>query len=287
MRKALIYLFVGFILLVAILGFQFFKFHDGKLHIVACDVGQGDAFFIRTPKGSDILIDGGPNDKVLSCLSSHMPFWDRTLELVILTHPDTDHSAGLIDVIERYRVIHLFTQKVPGKTKVFQKLERVLAENSTTAKHLYQDDFIREGDFVSLRVLWPSKEMIKITEQNISNHNLKLNELSVVLELRYENFKALFTGDAGSEVMDQIAGDAGDIDLLKVPHHGSKTGMSESFLMTVKPELAIISAGNGNKYGHPTQFILDLLSNIGAKILRTDLEGEIEVVSDGEKYWIK
>jgi len=284
MKKLLLFFVLALIMLFSATTFQYFRFNDGKLHIIICDVGQGDSIFIRTPKGSDILIDGGPNDRVLSCLSSHMPFWDRTLEAVILTHPDADHSTGLIDVIERYHVIQYLTQEVPGKTKIYQKLMTALADNLTTAKYSYQGDIIHEGDSLSLQILWPSKEEIQISEQNISKYNIKLNELSVIVLLKYENLEALFTGDAGASVMDQISTLAGDVDLLKVPHHGSKTGMSEAFLAEVKPELAIISVGSNNRYGHPSQFSLDLLKKAGVKTLRTDLDGEIEIISDGERW---
>lgn len=286
MRRLIIFLALGLVMLFTVALYQYFRFNDGKLHIVVCDVGQGDGIFIRTPKGTDILIDGGPDDKILSCLSSHMPFWDRTLEVVILTHPDADHSTGLIDIIERYNIIEFFTEKVPGKTKIFQKLTDLLAEKEKTAKYSYQGDVIREGDFLSFSVLWPTNGTVEISEQNISKKNIKLNELSVIILLKYENLEVLFTGDAGMGVMEQIASEAGDIDVLKVPHHGSKTGMSETFLDITKPELALISVGTGNKYGHPTQFSLDLLKNVGVKTLRTDIDGEVEIVSDGKSYWV-
>lgn len=287
MKRFVSFLALGLMLLFIVTTYQYFKFNDGKLHIVVCDVGQGDGIFIRTPKGSDILIDGGPDDKVLSCLSSNMPFWDRTLEAVILTHPDADHSTGLIDVIERYHVIQLLTQKVPGKTKIYQKLKTTLAKNLVTAKYSYQGDVIHEGESLSFSVLWPTNEAVQILEQNISKKNIRLNEVSIITLLKYENFEILFTGDAGAEVVEQIALLAGDVDLLKVPHHGSKTGMSETFLSIIKPEMAIISVGRRNKYGHPAQFSLDLLRNAGVKTLRTDLNGEIEIISDGEKYWVE
>lgn len=287
MKKGAILLSFSVVFLVAIVLIQYSKFHDGKLHIVICDVGQGDAIFIRTPKGSDILVDGGPNDEVLSCLSSNMPFWDRTVEIVILTHPDADHSTGMIDVIERYGVIQLITQKVPGKTKIFERLMDGLAEKKLAAKYSYQGDLIKEGESLALKILWPSKEAVKISEQNISKSNIKLNELSIVFELKYENFEGLFTGDAGSWVLESIASDVGDIDFLKVPHHGSKTGISSPLLSIIDPELAVISSGKENRYGHPSSFTLDLLNLSDVKTLRTDQEGEIEIVSDGEKYWVE
>lgn len=287
MRRLVIFLALGLIILSTVTLYQYFRFNDGKLHIVVCDVGQGDGIFIRTPKGADILIDGGPDDKILSCLSSHMPFWDRTLEVVILTHPDADHSTGLVDVIERYNMMNFLTEKVPGKTKIFQKLKDLLAEKEETAKYLYQGDVIREGDFLSFSMLWPTNVAVEISEQNISKKDIKFNELSVIILLKYENLKVLFTGDAGVGVMEQIASEAGDIDVLKVPHHGSKTGMSEAFLAITKPELALISVGTGNKYGHPTRFSLDQLKNAGVKTLRTDIDGEVEIVSDGKSYWVK
>lgn len=265
--------------------FAFIKYYDDKLHVVFCDVGQGDAIFVRTAQQVDILIDGGPDDKVLACLSRHMPFWDRSIDMVIMTHPDADHSTGLISVVERYRVASFYTESIPGKTDVYKRLEANLAKKKLSAKYLHSGDRISDGDGFSLNILWPSLSEISRIDQNRAN--LRLNEVSVIQLLEYGTFSTLFTGDADYEVMNQIAGSARSINILKVPHHGSRTGMSDSFLSVVSPEVAVISLGAGNSYGHPARESLDLLKAHDAKILRTDQMGDIEIISDGKIYYLK
>lgn len=285
MKKALFVFSTALIILMFLVIFAFIKYYDDKLHVVFCDVGQGDAIFVRTAQQVDILIDGGPDDKVLACLSRHMPFWDRSIDMVIMTHPDADHSTGLISVVERYRVASFYTESIPGKTDVYKRLEANLAKKKLSAKYLHSGDRISDGDGFSLNILWPSLSEISRIDQNRAN--LRLNEVSVIQLLEYGTFSTLFTGDADYEVMNQIAGSARSINILKVPHHGSRTGMSDSFLSVVSPEVAVISLGAGNSYGHPARESLDLLKAHDAKILRTDQMGDIEIISDGKIYYLK
>lgn len=282
MKRAIFLFSAASISLTVLIFFTFFRFNDSKLHLVICDVGQGDAIFIRTATQLDILIDGGPDKKVLDCLGKHMPFWDRSLDLVIMTHPDADHSTGLIDVIKRYQVSGFYAQKVPGRTQIFELLEATLAEKKLSAKYLHKGDVFRDGKGFNMTALWPSVEAIELTDQNSSKP--RLNELSVVELVTYGNFSVLLTGDAGSKVMDQIAPGAGFINILKVPHHGSKTGMSDNFLSLASPDLAVISVGSKNRYGHPAKASLDLLIDHMIQVLRTDLDGDVEIISDG-KIW--
>lgn len=295
MKKAILIFFAGLISVVILIFFAYFSFNDGKLHLVICNVGQGDAIFIRTASKVDILVDGGPDKKVLECLSRHMPFWDRSLDVVILTHPDADHITGLIDVIERYRISYLFTQPNPGKTQIYELFTNVLAEKKLSAKYVSRGDRFSIGGETSFKIIWPASPGTSLggpasdeadqTNQNSSKSSL--NRFSVITLVTHGKFSALLTGDAGSEIQDKIASSIGDIDVLKVPHHGSKTGMSDYFLSLTKPELALISVGGNNKYGHPTKFILELLKNRRIKTLRTDKSGDIEVVSDGKSYFVK
>ncbi len=273
-------------------GFFFYqnaKFNDGKLHLVVCDVGQGDGIFIRTPDGSDILVDGGPDDAILNCLSNHMPFWDRTIELIVLTHPHTDHATGLIGVLRRYNVLHFVTEKLKSKTATYQRLEDALAAKNLIAKYLVSGDRIDFSDKTDILTLWPSQEWLnnsQLQAQNSKNdsQNLDVNGFSLIQVLSYGKFKVLLTGDAGSSTEDKIAAQVGKVDVLKVPHHGSKTGMSDYFLSQINPSSAIISVGVNNRYGHPAKTALDLLKNHNIKYLRTDKDGAIEIISDGKSF---
>lgn len=269
---------------LVLLGFIFFsqvsQRSDSKLYLVACNVGQGDAMYIKTPSGKDILVDGGPNDAVLDCLNNNMPFWDKTIELVILTHPDADHITGLVDVLQRYTVLHFVTSETSRNTGIYKKFLNVLGSQNLPLKYIYAKDKIDFGDGVVSNIISPSLDYVNSSKPIGES---EVNEFSVIQVISFGKFKALLTGDAGVIVEDRIAKDVGNIDILKVPHHGSKTGMSDYYLATTDPEVAIISVGK-NSYGHPTSFSLDLLSKHQIKTLRTDRNGEVEIVTDGKSY---
>lgn len=280
MRKYFLITAVLLFLFGCILVYQNITFNDKKLHVVICNVGQGDAIFVRTPGGSDILIDGGPDGSVLSCLGRHMPFWDRTIEIIILTHSHADHLTGLIDVAKRYRVLAFGSGKVENSSGV-QELMKLLKQNKTQEKLLRQGDkFILNG--VVLKTLWPTTQ--RAEQNSASGESSNENGLSVIERLNYGNFTALFTGDAQAEDLEKIDLLAGKIDLLKIPHHGSRFGLTAEILDVLSPKLAAISVGKNNKYGHPTPFILDLLKSLNIKTLRTDQVGDIEVISDGKNW---
>src|ERR1035437_860635 len=285
MLKYFSLVFTSLFLLSGIFLYQNAKLNDGKLHVIVCDVGQGDGILIRTPDGSDILVDGGPDDSILSCLSSHMPFWDRTIELMVLTHPHTDHAAGLVDVLKRYIVLHFVTEKVLGQTATYKRLEDELAAQKLSAQYLFAGDRIDLADKTQLLTLWPSREWLNSSQLQAQNEqNLDLNGFCLIQLFTYGNFTLLLTGDAGANAEDKIAAEVGKVDVLKVPHHGSKTGMSDYFLTQINPSLAIISVGANNRYGHPAQAALDLIKNHNIKYLRTDQNGTVEVVSDGQTF---
>lgn len=290
MTKYLLLFAFVFFLLGGIFFYENQKFNDGKLHLIVCDVGQGDGILIRTPKGSDILIDAGPDDSILDCLQNHMPFWDREIEVLILTHPHADHLTGLISVLKRYKVMHYFTENVKNDTLVYRKLQDELAKNNLTAKFSFALDRISFADKTSLLTVWPQKEWFekqKLQDSQNSNpdsSSLDVNGFSLITLLSYGDFKALLTGDAGVIVEEKIANTVGNIDVLKVPHHGSKTGLSSLFLEETSPKLAIISVGAKNRYGHPAKISLDLLAKYNIKTLRTDKNKEAEVVSNGKSF---
>lgn len=281
----------GFLLIVSFL----WSLPDGKLHITVCDVGQGDASYVRFPDGRDMLVDGGPNDKVLGCLAGHMPFWDRNIDIVILSHPQKDHMQGLLSVLTRYHVGYVVRSDIQNATDGFQQLTEVVKNQKIPEKLVTVGEQIRIGQ-VSLRVIWPSADQIARMTPPVaqeSSHVLgastgDLNDGSVVFWLRYGSFDALFPGDADRHVEGNYTGGQladGTVELLKVPHHGSKTGMTSAFLDWLKPKLAVISIGK-NAYGHPSAEALQLLATYATQVLRTDEAGDIEVVSDGKNWQI-
>ena len=245
---------------------------DGKLHLVFCDVGQGDAAYIRFPDGRDMLVDGGPNDRVIACLSRHMPFWDREIDLVIMSHPQKDHIAGLVSVLARYRAGYVVHSRATEPSDLYEKLKNVMAEKAVMVKVVSRGEHIVVGPVI-LSVLGPGGTSGDVNSQ------------SLVFALNYGSFDALFPGDA--PLLPSFAGQAaGALEVLKVPHHGSRTGLVPSILELVHPAVAVISVGN-NSFGHPSPEVVTTLTQIGARILRTDQTGDIEVVSDGRNWSVR
>lgn len=278
-------LFITFGLLIGAIT----SFPDQKLHLIFCDVGQGDA--ILAIKGStQILIDGGPSDKVLGCLSEHLPFWDRDLELVVLTHPEYDHITGLASVIERYSVKQIISNSLVAESGVFNKFRSEIVAKKIPVYSPKEGDQIKLGA-VQILIYYPQEKLgDEIVWKSIdspqvlgSSYGGNFNETAIVLEIDYGNFEALLTGDIGEG--QEKALELKPVEVLKVAHHGSKYSTSKEFLAKIKPALAVISVGASNRYGHPTSEVLQRLRDLDIEILRTDLDGEIEIVSDGESWY--
>lgn len=275
LKKPIFWLILILILVLAAI----FQLPDNQLHLVFCDVGQGDAILIS--QGSNqILIDGGPGQSVLGCLSNHLPFWDREIEVVVATHPEADHITGLIDVIERYNVKQFVVNSLGKESAVFAEFRTaVLNEGSD----IY---FPKEGDRIKINslellVFWPQSQEKVLGATTVVQG---VNEASIVLKLSFGSFDALLTGDISTKVESQL--DLEDVEVLKVAHHGSKYSTSKEFLEQTQPELAVISVGK-NPFGHPTSEVIERIGELGIKLLRTDEEGEIEVVSDGRGWYTK
>lgn len=257
------------------------------LKVVACDVGQGDALLIQH-KNSQVLVDGGVGSKVVDCLSSHVPFWDRKIEVIVLTHPQQDHYEGLIEVIRRYQVDLFIASEFNNSTEGFEVLKKEVGVRGIPVLNPVPDKDVRLG-MIYLDILYPLQFHDTQPENvlGVQNTNDDLNDTSVVFELAFGDFEMLFTGDIGPNVVDEVIG-AGvtDVDVLKVPHHGSKNGLTADLLSSTTPEIAVISAGKKNRFGHPHQEVLDLLAQEGVKVLRTDEMGEVVISTDGSQYWI-
>jgi competence protein ComEC len=278
-------------LLTGLVWLAFFTFPEAKLRLVFCDVGQGDAILV-SQGFNQVLIDGGPGDSVLSCLGRNLPFYDRQLEAVILTHPDNDHAAGLNAVLDQYEVECFVSGPEGSQSGSWQALLRRVREKEKEGLrviNLYQGESLKLG-LIRLESLWPDREWVlaRVSGEELAAGNQKgsvlgaktehknLNDFSLVLTLRYQNKSVLLMGDADSRVQDEIMdrNTLSQIDILKFPHHGSKTGIREEFLEKIRPQVAVISVGK-NSFGHPAPEVLSLLEKYGIEIRRTDKEGEI------------
>ncbi|MCX7680425.1 MAG: DNA internalization-related competence protein ComEC/Rec2 [Anaerolineae bacterium] len=256
---------------------------DGRLHVFFLDVGQGDAILVRTPAGRQMLVDGGPSGTVLlSRLGRVMPFWDRSIDVLVLTHPDADHINGLIPLLERYRVERVVFRPVSEDqaTATYRYwLELLEAEGATihtgeAGLHLVLDNGL------DVTVLYPAVEVGHGGQTDFNNSSL-------VTRLSYGQVSVLLPGDIEAAVEQQLV--AQDTSLrstvLKLPHHGSCSSSSPPFLAAVSPQVVIISVGADNRFGHPCAEVLERLA--GIPLYRTDEDGTIEIVSDGAQVWVR
>jgi competence protein ComEC len=257
--------------------------HDGLLHVVFCDVGQGDAIYVRFPTGHDMLVDGGPDDSVLVCLGEHMPFWDREIDIVLLTHPQMDHYGGLIDVAQRYRVGQWYAPPVSNNAVSYALLQQILKKRGIVAGSLYAGDRVAIGS-VSLDILWPDQTWLSKRASFLPD----INDASSIVRMTYGRFDVLLTGDAEqSIVLNASDGVREQVEVYKVGHHGSAGAVSDELLDLIIPSLAVISVGEGNAHGHPRADVLDTLDAHNVRTLRTDIDGTVEVVSDGGRWWVR
>jgi len=273
------------IIILAVLGLLFANFYlwqfifriDNNLKVVFFDIGQGDSIFIETPQGYQVLIDGGPSGKkVLEKLSKYIPFWDRTLDLIILTHPDYDHLAGLVYVLDRYDVKNILWTGAKKDTQTFNRWEEKIEKEKARIVIAKAGQKIKAG-MAELFILYPFQGL----EQGFFEKGS--NESSIILKLLFGKNYFLFTGDTIKRIEQQLLEKGIDVSsqVLKVAHHGSKTSSSREFLQNVSPEIAVISCSKTNPYGHPHESVLRNLQEFGINILRTDEKGDIKITSDG------
>src|SRR3989338_164271 len=261
------------------------------LKVDILDIGQGDAIFIETPDMRHILIDGGPDLAVLGKLAKLLLFFDKSLDVVILTHSDQDHLMGLLSVLQKYHVKNILWTGIARDGGNYQKWLELIEKQKQKGSNIVIADLhtkIKSGEIL-IDILNPI--------ENLEGRyfNKTTNETGIVSRLIYSKKSFLFTADVSSKTEQQIidlsrqAGSKVNLssDILKVSHHGSKYSSSEEFLQAVHPSFAVISVGKDNSYGHPTPEVLQKLQNFGIKILRTDQNGDVEILSDGENLKIK
>lgn len=248
------------------------------LEINFFNVGQGDAIFIETPARQQILIDGGPDPSILTKLSREMPFFDRTIDLVILTHPEKDHIAGLFEVLKRYKIKTILWTGVVRDTDEWQEWVNLIRKEKADIKIAQKGERIllkKENPEIFIDILNPQENLKDKESKNTSN------DTSIVASLKVGGNSILFTGDIGKPTEKKLAEENINADILKIAHHGSKYSSSDEFLEKVSPTAAVISVGKNN-YGHPTEEVLAKLNNFGIKLLRTDYDGDIKFISDGK-----
>lgn len=283
LKKKTLFLIFGFSLIVILIKISFWA--DPRTKVVFCDVGQGDASYIRVKNQIDILVDAGGNKKVLDCLGKYMPFWDRKIELVIISHPQKDHFGGLLFIIDRYEIDKVLIPPIKSKAASFNSLIKKISLKKIplfpviagTELKILTDQII---------FLWPTREFVKNQSLTLNDvlgtTTIDSNHFSLIFLFIEKDIKILYTGDASPLALNSLISQSknnlallNNLKIMKIPHHGSKNGLTERFLSLAKPDLALISVGKKNSYGHPAKEILSLLEAKKIKIKRTDEDGNI------------
>ncbi len=287
------YIFGLLVLILVVIALAITQIPDSNLHIVACNIGQGDAILI-VYKNIQILTDGGPDKSVLNCLGSHIPFWDKDIELVVSTHPDADHSTGLVEVSRTYNIEKMLINSTDPGTSIYKVLKNEVGGRGIEVINPIDGMSLRV-DMIRLDIVNPTETMLarlsienegdKLTKYSIKNNT---NLYSIVYKLSFKNFSGLFTGDMPPEVSDRLSesGKIGKVNYIKIPHHGSVNGMTENLLKETLPGIAVISVGK-NPWGFPRPEIMEMLAKYGIRVFRTDTKGDIEIITDGSKIWKK
>ena len=248
---------------------------DGRLHVTFLDVGEGDAVLIETPSGRHVLVDGGPSPtRITAHLGKSLPFWDRSLAMVVLSDDSPDHLAGLVPVVERYRVERLLQADIADCTRTLcERWRTTLAERQTVPIKPIAGTRVDLGDGVSLTVLHPPR-----------------NEGgAVVMRVDYGGTCVLLAAGAGQEEERAMLARREELrcDILQVGLNGDRRATGTAFLEAVRPTLAVISCGEGNRSGHPDAETLKRLGERGIAVLRTDRDGSVEIIGDGEGYHVR
>lgn len=269
-KKYWLFLFVLLLLIATVFIFYLdWKNSHRGFTFAMLDVGQGDALFIESPTGTQILVDGGPPRKILNQLSSVISPFDRSIDAIFITNPDQDHIAGFLEILKIYKIGMVFESGALTDSKIYQNLKNELEKNNIKSILAKRGMKLDLGGGVFIDILFPDRDV----------SSWSTNDGSIVARLIYGNTKVMLTGDASVKtekiILEENSQEQLKSTILKVGHHGSRTSTSFEFLKVVNPSFAFISDGKDNKYGHPHKEILDELSQFGAKILRTDMLGTI------------
>lgn len=278
-KRLYIYVFTVYALFVFGYGLKTAADSKKEDRVVFCNVGQGDAALVLTKEGRSILIDGGPDKKVLSCLGRELPWIKRRIDLLIVSHNHEDHIAGLVPVLERYQVKEVWLSGAVDKSDAYIDLLRALKLEQAKIEIIDSKKEASFGD-LSVNVIYPIGSRFK--QQPADQHDSTL-----VVRFSFANLDFLATGDLGPKEEAEILRSTEEVEaeLLKVPHHGSETALLEEFLKKINPQVAIISVGENNRYGHPAEATLNLLQKRGTEILRTDVSKKDVVCRPLKENW--
>lgn len=279
-RVAVLVFLIGAVLVVWSPGMRGAESAQGYLTVRFLDVGQGDAIHVMTPDGYELLIDGGPSVGVLRPLEAGRPFFDRSIDVVLATHPDTDHVAGLVDVLERYEVDWLLGTNASSTAPAAVAFAKAARQEAARQEIVTAGQVLQLGAATTVRIFSPHGD----------TSHWPSNASSIIVQVVYGDTAFLLTGDAPRAIEEYLVAQYGTAlrsDVLKLGHHGSDTSTSKQLLATVQPAYAVVSAGKNNRYGHPHKEVVRRVREQGAALLQTADQGSIVFYSDGQNVWVR
>jgi len=265
------------ILILLILSVLFFSLNkkDDNLVVSFLNIGQGDAILIQTPQGENILIDGGPDNLLLSEVAKALPWWERKIDYIIISHYHADHITGVIELLNKYEVEYILTtEHKPAEDLLYQEWLFALSRHDLNETIVQRGEKFILDDSLSWQVLLAD------------GYHEDYNDNSIVVRLSFGEIDYLFMGDLSSVQEEKLIDNSLIIqsEILKVGHHGSRHSSSEEFLQVVKPELCVIQSGEGNRFGHPHQEAIDRFKAVNCQIKSNQSSGIITVISNGRDW---
>lgn len=266
------------ILIVVSLSYKLSTYAPGEfLEMTVINVGQGDATLIKTMDNKSILVDTGNKDVIVPELDKLL-FPRKIIDLMIITHYDSDHFGQLDEILKVYDIKTLILPPDYKKNYSTKTLKSILNNKNIALLTPEIGSSIQLNQTTKLDFIWPNSNQY---------NKISSNDSSISFVLNSGRFKSFFGGDISSPFEDKLAATIGDIDVLKVSHHGSSTSTSRYLIENIKPEVSLISAGKDNSYGHPSHTILEILTYFRSKILRTDVDGNLRIRVFPEHYEIE
>ncbi len=299
-------LLISIFCLTYLLWISYDHLFDRNLHFIFCDVGQGDAILMQIGNWQ-MLVDGGPPGRAaLDCLHQHLPWWDKTLEYMVATHPDADHVGGLDEVLRSYKVLNVLVNGDNKQTAVFEGFNQLLqAERKQGMKltSVAQGDHLQPVENLTINILSPrerkrvtnplnqalSENMLQDKKLTNTSQEIDTNARSIALKVDYNQVSVLLMGDLPKEGEQALcqSGLLERVEILKIGHHGSKTSTDPCLIMRTLPEISIVSVGKNNRFGHPSPEVEARLLSSGSQIMRTDQLGTIELVTNGQRVRVE
>ncbi len=253
---------------------------EGVLTFVVLDIGQGDALYIESPNGTQVIVDGGPSNNLLKALPKVMPFYDRSVDMIVVTNPDSDHYEGFIKFLDKYKVTDILEPGTTNSYSAYGYFEKKVAEKNIKKTIARRGQEIDLGGGAYLQVLFPDRNV----EQVASNTG------SIVMKLVYGDTSVMLQGDSISNIEQyllELDGDYLKSDILKAGHHGSRTSSVKEYVEKVSPKWTVISSGKENSYGHPHKETIETMQSLKIPTFDTCNNGTIIFESNGKEFVLK